>query len=359
MKFGIDHYVPVIKVKRGEKAALALIDSALRSKIVPLFEIIEKGFKIVKGEKKKKSIEEHLDTSFDGFAECALLYERCFIDSKELAREGVAVAEKLFERAFSDRIAFTPVTGIHRSVDLAPALKYNQNGLAIRVTRGEFENGNLDRDIIAFLRDNSLDPAAIDLIIDLGAVENMITDGIVALATQFLSSIPMIAEWHTLTVSGCAFPKSMSGIERNSYKLVERCGWLAWNEMRINSAASFKRIPTFSDCAIQHPSGVEGFDFRTMSGSATIRYALSKKWLLIKGVSTKKRLPSIQFPELARTLVSGSFRSYFEGHNHCEGCSSMVEASNGKAGFGSPEAWRRLATIHHITTTMQELARLP
>ena len=38
--------------------------------------------------------------------------------------------------------------------------------------------------------------------------------------------------------------------------------------------------PTFSDCAIQHPVGVEGFNPRTMQVSASVRYALPDQWLL-------------------------------------------------------------------------------
>lgn len=56
---------------------------------------------------------------------------------------------------------------------------------------------------------------------------------------------------------------------------------------------------------IQHPSGVEGIDWRARTPSASIRYATGDQWLRIKGVSVKVKLPSDQFPVLTTNLVDG------------------------------------------------------
>ena len=40
MNFGPDHYVPVLKAKRGEKAALLRLAPVLQSRIIPLLEIV-------------------------------------------------------------------------------------------------------------------------------------------------------------------------------------------------------------------------------------------------------------------------------------------------------------------------------
>jgi hypothetical protein len=115
------------------------------------------------------------------------------------------------------------------------------------------------------------------------------------------------------------------------------------------------RLPTFSDCAIQHPRGVEGFDPRIMQVSASIRYTLPEDWLLLKGESTRFKQPSVQFPDLATRLVYGHLRSHFRGATHCEGCASIKAAADGAPRFGSAEAWRRLGTMHHISTVAEQL----
>ena len=113
-----------------------------------------------------------------------------------------------------------------------------------------------------------------------------------------------------------------------------------------------------SDCAIQHPAGVEGFNPRFMSVSAAVRYALSDRWLLIKGESTRRRRAVDQFPQLAKKLVYGYLREDFHGPAHCRGCASIRAAANGRKGFGSPEAWRRIGTVHHMTEVTQALRAL-
>jgi hypothetical protein len=141
--------------------------------------------------------------------------------------------------------------------------------------------------------------------------------------------------------------------------LVERGEWIAWRDGLHARRNDLTRLPTFSDCGIQHPKGVEGFDPITMKASAAIRFALPGEWLLIKGESTKNALPSDQFPVLATRLVYGHLRGSFSGPTHCRGCELMKNAADGAQNLGSPAVWRKLGTIHHMTTVMDGLAALP
>lgn len=184
----------------------------------------------------------------------------------------------------------------------------------------------------------------------------MITEGIARLATRFFWEVPQPELWRTLIVSASAFPKSMGVVERHSHAVVERAEWLAWKHLR--DSGRLVRVPTYSDCAIQHPAGVEGFDPARMQVSATVRYALSESWLLIKGESNKKRRPGVQFPRLATQLAYGHLRGRFRGEAHCEGCASIKAAADGRQGLGSAEVWRRIGTVHHVTEVTQSLKSL-
>ena len=349
MNFGADHYVPVLKVKRGEKTALRLIAPAIQPRITPLMEIVKRT---------NKTKSDHLDTGFNHLAESIQPYSRCFLDVQEMASDGPEAAEEIFRRATAEGIVFTPVTGISNRVDTAAALMYNAHGTAIRLIRKDFENGTLSRSLQNFMNDHGLTPAETDLIVDLGPVENMIVPGVTALTRAFLAAVPNHDQWRTFTLSGCAFPISMGVVERHSHKLIQRSEWISWRDYMHAQRGSLSRLPTFSDCVIQHPAGVEGFDFRIHQSSATIRYTLDNRWLLIKGVGTRKKLPSEQFPDLAIQLIYGHLNTYFFGKYHCEGCSGIQEAADGMPRLGSLEVWRRLGTIHHITTVVQGLAAL-
>ena len=139
-----------------------------------------------------------------------------------------------------------------------------------------------------------------------------------------------VSRWRTLTISASAFPQSMGVVQRNSYALVERTEWLAWRDNLRANADAIPRVPTFSDCAIQHPVGVEGFDPTIMQVSASVRYTLPEHWLLIKGEGTKNFPARDQFPMLATQIVYGIHRNSYMGPQHCDGCEKIDRAANGE-----------------------------
>jgi hypothetical protein len=351
--FGADHYVPVLKVKRGEKKALQTIAAPLRSRITPLLEIVERN------PDRASTIDRHLDTAFKDLASAVGAYRRCLLDTREVEPDGPSAATAVFRRAAREGITFTPVTGLSRTADVAAALRHRDNGIAVRLTREEFERGTLANDINAFMTKHGLRHREVDVIVDLGAVDDLVRDGVATFAAEFLAEVPDQTEWRTLTISACAFPASMGGVERNSHSRVERSEWKVWRDESHANRQNLARLPSYSDCAIQHPKGVEGFDPRTMQVSAAVRYTRPEDWLLIKGESTRNTPPSEQFPDLATQLVYGHLRRDFSGASHCPGCAAMKAAADGAGGFGSAEAWRRLGTIHHITSVVEGLAALP
>ena len=345
--FGPSHYVPVLKVKRGEKQALASISPGLRQHVVPLLEIVAR--------KTALTVDEHLTTSFRDLESSLHGYARCLLDVREIEPDGPQAADEAFTRAATAGISFTPVTGISRTADVASSVAFSSiSGVGIRLTRREFEDGDLTADLNNFLSANGLTPDGVDLIVDLGSVEDLITAGVIALTQVFLAAVPNKGQWRTLTVTGSAFPLSMGVVSRNSSARITRSEWLAWRDGLYARRPTLERLPTFSDCAIQHPVGVENFDFRFMQASATIRYASANDWLLVKGESTRKIRPRIQFPQLATRLVYGQLRSAYARAQHCAGCQMAKDSADGVSGLGSPEVWRRIGTIHHITTVVQD-----
>jgi hypothetical protein len=350
MTFGPHHYVPFLKAKRGEKTALRQVSADLRERITPLFEIPERNA--------EKNLAKHLDTAFDGLAETAALYPRCFLDTREIAPDGSNAAASVFQRAADAGMVFTPVTGISRTADVAEALVHRTFGVALRLTREEFESGELTARIEQFVVAQQIQPEDMDLIIDLGAVDDLVLEGISALAGAFMADVPYRPRWRTFTISACSFPLSMGGVDRHSHDFVERSEWLAWRDGLYGTRNSLGRLPTFSDCAIQHPRGVEGFDPRIMQVSATIRYTLQEQWLLVKGEGTRAVPPSIQFPQLATRLVYGHLHNHYAGENHCAGCAGIKHAADGAPKYGSAEVWRRIGTVHHISTVIQTLDSL-
>jgi len=345
--FDAEHYVPVLKLKRAEKSGLQLLNPSTVDRITPLFEVVEM--------KQGVSLQAHLSNAFRDFEVAVGGLKSYFIDAREIAEAGAVGAQAVFSHAAAVSVPFVPVTGIQRVVDVQAALGAGRSGIAIRLVRSEFEEGDIQSRLSAFLTAHGIASQETDLIVDLGPVEDMVTEGIGLMVHLFLRQVPSPRDWRTLSVVGSAFPKSMGIVGRDSSIKVPRSEWLAWERMFIRRA-DLPRMPSFGDCGIQHPSGVEGFDFRTMQASSVIRYALPESWLLLKGRGTRVVRPSLQFPALARLLHSSR---EFMGAPHCNGCRLIAEAAGGALKLGSPEAWRRIGTIHHITTVAEAIGRLP
>ena len=235
-------------------------------------------------------------------------------------------------------IKFTPVTGLSRTSDASAALKHSDRGLAIRLTRAEFEAGNLSSLLRHFMTRHTVEYEATDLIVDLGPVGDMVTDGVTRFATQFLGDVPNPGSWRTLTLSASAFPLSMGVVGRNSHAVVARAEWLAWRN-HLRDGGRVRRVPAYSDCAIQHPSGVEGFDPKLMQVSATVRYTLSESWLLIKGESTRRNPARLQFPRLAKQLVYGHLSRQPQTGSRASGQPRRGDAS--EPSITSPKSRRR------------------
>lgn len=350
MTFGADHYVPVLKMKRGEKRALSELSASVRSKVTPLLQIVERT---------DKTVAAHLNTAFKGLADALRPFDRCFIDTSEIESDGLNAANAVFDRASSSGISYTPVASISRKSEIAAALAHQSNGLALRLRRKEFEQGGLAARVKTFMAQHSLGAKDTDLIVDLGSVDDLVTAGVQTLVSAFLREIPDLSLWKTFTLSACAFPLSMRSIDRNSYDLIERIDWKAWRDGQHARRQALVRLPTYSDCAIQHPRGVEGFDPRIHQVSASIRYTVPDRWLLIKGESTRYNPSKRQFPALATQLVYGHLMPHYQRSEHCRGCTFMKAAADGSDGLGSAEVWRRLGTIHHITTVVEDIESLP
>ena len=58
MKFGPQHYVPILKIKRGEKAALLQLAPPIQASITPLLEVAERN------PLKVPTVAKHLDNAF-------------------------------------------------------------------------------------------------------------------------------------------------------------------------------------------------------------------------------------------------------------------------------------------------------
>jgi len=94
---------------------------------------------------------------------------------------------------------------------------------------------------------------------------------------------------------------------------------------------------------------------RFMRGSPNVRYAVDDAWL----VARAKRTPGSSnqaYPGLC-SLITGS-GSYL-GQTYSAGSAYIEDCRIGAATRGNPTVWKWVATNHHITKVLDDLASLP
>src|SRR5687767_6141721 len=100
MNFGFDHYVPVLKIKRGEKRALQLISKSVQARTTPVLEITER--KALPGGD-PPTLPNHLKTAFTKLEAAVAPFKRYFLDCREIAPDGHSAASDVFGRAAAMR----------------------------------------------------------------------------------------------------------------------------------------------------------------------------------------------------------------------------------------------------------------
>jgi hypothetical protein len=360
MPFGPEHYVPVLKLKRAEAKAMTLLDASIRSALTPLFEVVELGDSDNEDEEVevRATIGRHIEKAVEYLTEVVedAGVNRYFLDCRSIANEGPDATRAIIE-GVSDLGAWcVPVTGITRDDDgLVELATESGAGIALRLTRDDLRTGRVKRELLSWVKTHAFAPSSVDVIMDLGAVGDMVEDGVQSEMERFLSALPTPLQWRTLTISAVAF--SPSGVETSSTARRDRLDWRVWRDHVHARGDSLARVPTFSDGAVQHPRGVENIPVEILRNFApTIRYATADEWLIIKGVGGKARPHKEQFPDMAAALIANAA---FRGPRHCKGCSDAERAAHLPPKFGNQESWLRIGAIHHLTSTVEQLRALP
>lgn len=358
--FNQDHYVPIIRWKRGEQTALSELDPQLKSRMTPLIEIppVDWDFE---NECPKKSIDDHiknlasqLKNSWNHSNTIFIDALQICLDDEETLADGSHPLEYIFDILFKENIVAVPVTGKGRGINYQKAVnlitqKYN-NGYAIRLIDDDFDD--IDSVIEWFINQFDKPLEEIDIIIDNKYIDPKTPIGRMAkLVAGSLLSLPYINNWRTLTVSGTTFPESLTGIPTGQDGSIPRLEWLIYQRL-LNT--KLPRYPSFGDYIISNPEYPK-IDPRFMKMSANIRYTADDEYLIFRGYSVT--IPKYgkwkQTHGLCQKVVA---HSKYCGKAYSYGDRYIYDCANGKTGTGNAETWRSIGTNHHLTLVINELS---
>lgn len=389
LAFGDRHYVPVLKWKPAEQAAVLDLRRATQGRYTPLIEFVRPSppsepkkrkdgtLPLAKPHDPPQRALTHVENGLPALTRAHFLSYPFFLDPDLVGGTILPTGDDawihIIRRARDLSLRAVPVMRLSSSEKRREcAHAASTLGLALRVTRDDLwsRKAKLPRTVneaaATPIRDTvstriervraawSDKRIPAHLVLDLGSVAGAPIDTVETLMDKAYGAVLKPDAWKTLTIVGAGFPVSLVTIKKNDIGLVDRTEFLAWSGRRRER--TYSRPPTFGDYVIQNSEAVEvGDPKKPINPYAAIRYTLRRAWLVVKGELISE-IGGQQFITLAARLADD--KRFFPRPPHCEGCRRILETKEEYEAVLDLAGWRRWGTVHHITLTVEQLEAL-
>ena len=353
-------YMPILKGKEGEFAALEALSGDVRNVLLPLVEVPRVPYDYI-NERAAKSLDAHLNSVAQRLAKCWGNGQPIYLDVPWLGEdEQITNAAHAMQRVLANcaglALRVVPVVRVGSHVDYIESAAHHaaecRTGVAIRLTVDNFaEEVDTARELEQ-LQSHLGDAQAseIDLLIDL---EDVGRDGRDLLVVRYvLTAVPNVMSWRRVVIAGASFPEDLSEIDAASTTKLPRREWQLWQALWRRPDRLPRHDLIYGDYGIAHPIPKE-LDPRTMRMSASVRYTTEEDWLIVKGRNVRQ-YGFEQYHDLSRLLVS---HADFCGPNFSWGDQFIADCARGKQGPGNATTWRKVGTNHHLTFVTRQLAK--
>ena len=349
--FGPIHYVPMLKSKRGEFAALSYVAPECRELMTPLIDLTPLSGKMTP----LAYAREKIRLMAECWGDVAFL-DGLLVQPSAMMPAGATVLSAISHGLAHRGVGVIPVCGLRRSVaymnDVRDAVRLHGRGLCIRLEDEDFGSPTLQAQIEAVLAYvGGVTPADVDVILDFRAIQDSAARATALAAAGVIAGLPHLADWRTLTFAATAFPFDLSPFGRAPFTArVMRAEWAAWDRL---AGMPIARVPSFGDCGISHS------DFREFDGPVTIPLAVrytTAGYFLVRKEGSARRLPATAPRDLARWLEA---HPDFYGRGFSWGDGEIGRLADGTAtNKGGAETWRKVGTSHHLRLVCELLSQM-
>jgi hypothetical protein len=369
--FTSKHYVPILKWKAAEHEALAQLSQQHKSVITPLLQLVLPGPKSKKGQP-RRSPEEQRAESLEGLMNRVPFVPQqisdfwggtpAFLDLSLLPVDRTQKAgyfTRILSGACHLGLTLIPVVDLDAEECIYSAVVpfLSDIGLCLRLSRCHFSTdttamGRIEQRLSSL----SLSPQNVDLLVDFKVINEIETDSSFYFAggqaqsfDDIRRAIPSISQWRTFTFATGAFPVDLTGCKVGEKNLLPRADWAFWDkQMRSNGQL---RKPTYSDYTIQHP--IYNESALQFTPSASIKYTLEDKWLIMRGQQKK----SEQYLANAQLL---SQMNEFYGADFSYGDAYILNKGKDLKSkhTGNSKTWLAAGINHHLACTATQIANL-
>lgn len=351
-------YVPVLKGKEGEFAALEALPPDVRELVLPLIEIPDVPYDYA-SESYSKTLDEHISGIPERLLKCSgsgplFLHLSSFGENENIA-DGRTALEAILEGCIANETRIIPVVGRSSSdAYLAAALTHSEEtdmGLAVRVCVEDFEEEvDLEKELSRIFPAGELGATKADLIVDLANIGADMSRALLV-ARYILQQLPWPQRWRRVILAAASFPEDLSEVSAATTVTLPRQEWSLWKAIQRKPGNLPRKDLIFGDYAISSPV-FKALDPRVMRMSANIRYTTEDEWLIIKGRNVRQYGFS-QYFELCQALVE---RPEFSGAPFSWGDEYILGCAERRVGPGNATTWRKVGVNHHIALVARALA---
>ncbi|HFT8240555.1 TPA: beta family protein [Yersinia enterocolitica] len=358
-------YIPILKTKRAEYAALNQLDKVIKAKIIPMLELEPVPID------PESDIPEKSYTDFlNGFEQ--KLTAGCS-DFSTIFLDGLLVEEQFItqgdtypivnavDQARNAGFNVVPVSSPTRSTTYHKEIySLLQGEICLRLTTIDLVNPQL---IISYITQLNIPLNKIDIMIDLR--DTLTADGITSgnnktLALGLINNLPNVHQYRSLTLAAGSFPVDLSDISVGIYSQ-NRLEWELWQS--VYSSNQLVRHVIYSDYGVQHPE-YPRLTTKFPSATASVRYTGDTNFWVFRG-RIARRYGFDQYGAHSQSIInhqeySGTTFSIGDNdiNDYASTYSQYLQNPQGNYKFGSPEVWRRIGQNHHITKVVEQLANL-
>ncbi len=347
-------YMPILKWKRGERAALNKLTADEWGSVVPLLELspIEAAPDTTA---LNAEISNYLDVLADQITKSVPGDQPLAVDTRYVSTGYtkqldlmIVVCGRLL------KLIPNPVIPVVQAsqVSLISGLTANRiktlsafDEVVLRLPTGQFESGQINPSLAELGK--VIKRQHIHLLLDqFSIVDKNPTDCFNAIKPYM--TVATTTACASVTFAGGSFPVNLTGKKQGITDL-SRVEWKVW--VQIQNEGSHKKF-RFGDYTVSNPNPMdEDVDPKKVNPSISIRYASNDFWRLYKGAGFKGA-PAGVLKSLCKLLTTDPI---YGGNGYSFGDTKYMEYANGGTKNGIPWTWRRDATNRHIVHTTKQL----
>jgi len=369
-------YVPILKAKEGEFAALVQISERASNQIVPWFDVpqLDDKTRITSEERSEPPIESYLNKKALGIAD-AWLGKPIFYENKPIFMDLPRWAPNAQTESGEHVIPYFRNRLEHHGVIVNPVIKYDfwDDPVYVNALKGiRLENGrnfcirlNMDADTVedmAFdyfgerlsdiVEQLDINPSETYLLIDFGDVsgQSHFIEEMVDKAKQAIS-LTRESGFSQIMLAGSSLPTSVNLAvkKQNATGLVLRKEMMIWQTL-LSETPSLNI--TFADYGVRNPSASDEA-MCCSNANGKIRYTIDKHYFIARGHSLHDANSGFeQFCDLAQIVVNSG---HYLGKTFSWGDKQITLHSNPEHNPGNQTNWITIDTNHHIEIVLMEV----